>query len=486
MRTSFCIKSIIIIALLGAFGVTRASCIVGSNSLATVVTRLFISQSDTLSTLQEDNLKRKELGLSSALAHSRPTPNLPIDLELVRPMDPERPIDPGPLHPIEPTPIWPDEPITDEPVHRKEAVGTPSGNLTVSNMGAAVYNLKIDVPNGGSLTPQLSISYNSQTGGYGIAGYGFNLTGISVITRGGKDLFHDGQVKGTAYTSSDTYFLDGRRLILQSGNAGQNGEIYTVEGDPFTKVIVHGNYSNSSADTWFEVKASDGTVYQYGNSSNSKLSYRNKKGYARIASWYINRTTDKYSNYITYDYAIGNFFIRPVGITYGTNSAKNRGIVNKVNFFYQNLGNNARPFAVEDQQGLIDMCLSSITTTSNNSIYRTYTFSYNNNSDQSTGKWMRLVTVEEANGKGDKYPPVKFTWQYLPSSSIYSSQLAVSTKDGSSFVEETDKQFLSADLNGDGISDIIRVSPVKVTTAVWAGGSSWNHYTYVYPQIRNL
>lgn len=278
MRTSFCIKSIIIIALLGAFGVTRASCIVGSNSLATVVTRLFISQSDTLSTLQEDNLKRKELGLSSALAPSRPTPNLPIDLELVRPMDPERPIDPGALHPIEPTPIWPDEPITDEPVHRKEAVGTPSGNLTVSNMGAAVYNLKIDVPNGGSLTPQLSISYNSQTGGYGIAGYGFNLTGISVITRGGKDLFHDGQVKGTAYTSSDTYFLDGRRLILQSGNADQNGEIYTVEGDPFTKVIVHGNYSNSSADTWFEVKASDGTVYQYGNSSNSKLSYRNKKG----------------------------------------------------------------------------------------------------------------------------------------------------------------------------------------------------------------
>lgn len=307
MRTSFCIKSIIIIALLGAFGVTRASCIVGSNSSVAAVTRLLISRLDTLSTLQEDSLKRKELGLSSALAPSRPTP------------------------------IWPDEPITDEPVHRKEAVGTPSGNLTVSNMGAAVYNLKIDVPNGGSLTPQLSISYNSQTGGYGIAGYGFNLTGISVITRGGKDLFHDGQVKGTAYTSSDTYFLDGRRLILQSDTVGQNSAIYTVEGDPFTKVMVHGNYSNSSADTWFEVKASDGTVYQYGNSSNSKLSYRNKKGYARIASWYINRATDKYSNYITYDYAIGNFFIRPVGITYGTNSAKNRGIVNKVNFFYQNL-----------------------------------------------------------------------------------------------------------------------------------------------------
>ena len=33
-------------------------------------------------------------------------------------------------------------------------------------------------------------------------------------------------------------------------------------------------------------------------------------------------------------------------------------------------------------------------------------------------------------------------------------------------MEETDRQFLSADLNGDGVSDIIRIAPVKVTTAV--------------------
>ena len=351
----------------------------------------------------------------------------------------------------------------------ESSVGTPVGAVSVGNSGAAVYNLKIDVPDGGSLAPQIGLSYNSQSGGYGLAGYGFNITGLSAITRGGHDLFHDGSQAGVTYTANDNLFLDGKRLILQSGTSCQEGAAYTVEGDPFTKIVVHGNYSNSTTTTWFEVTTNTGMTYQYGNSPSSKITYKNKSGYSRIASWYVNKATDKYSNYITYDYSIGNFFIRPVGITYGTNSAKNRGIVNKVNFFYQNLGNNARPFAVEDQQGLIDMCLSSITTTCNNSIYRTYTFSYNN-SDQSTGKWTRLVTVEEANRKGDKYPPVKFTWQYLPFSSIYSSQLAVSTKDGSSFVEETDKQFLSADLNGDGISDIIRVSPVKVTTAVWAGG----------------
>lgn len=58
----------------------------------------------------------------------------------------------------------------------ESSVGTPVGAVSVGNSGAAVYNLKIDVPDGGSLTPQIGLSYNSQSGGYGLAGYGFNIT----------------------------------------------------------------------------------------------------------------------------------------------------------------------------------------------------------------------------------------------------------------------------------------------------------------------
>ena len=362
----------------------------------------------------------------------------------------------------------------------ESSVGTPVGAVSVGNSGAAVYNLKIDVPDGGSLTPQIGLSYNSQSGGYGLAGYGFNITGLSAITRGGHDLFHDGSQAGVTYTASDNLFLDGKRLILQSGTPGQEGAAYTVEGDPFTKVVVHGNYSNSTTTTWFEVTTNTGMTYQYGNSPSSKIAYKNKSGYSRIASWYVNKATDKYSNYITYEYSVSNLSIRPAAITYGTNSAKSRGIVNRVSFAYQSLGGNARPFAIEDQQGKTDMCLSSVTATSNNSVYRKYTFAYNDNSDQSNCKWTRLVTVEESNGQGEKLPPVRFTWQYLPSPAVHSSRLDVPTKDVNRFVEETSRQFLSADLNGDGVSDIIRVSPVKVQTAILPGGGSWNYYTYVY------
>lgn len=439
VRKNFYIKFSFVIALSCVFGVSQAYCIDSTKPSEANADILIKGRVDISNTIQGDSVDPKKQNPITTMVSSMPISDLPEDPGLpLNPDDPETPTDPTPFDPIDSDP----EPLP------QESVGTPHGSFSVSNSGSAVYDLKIDVPNGGSFTPQLSISYNSQSGGYGLAGFGFNIAGISAITRGGKDLFHDGQVKGTTYTGGDTYFLDGKRLILQSGTAGQNGAIYTVEGDPFTKVVVYGNYSNSTADTWFEVRSSDGTVYQYGNSTTSKLSYRNKTGYARIASWYINRATDKYSNYITYDYAIGTFFIRPISITYGTNLVKGRGIVNKISFSYQSLGNNTRPFAVEDQHGLIDVCLSSVTATCNNSIYRKYTFSYNDNSDQSSSKWTRLVTVEEANGTGEKLPPVRFTWQYLPSLGVNSSQLAVSTKDGSSFVEETSKQFLSADLNG--------------------------------------
>lgn len=360
------------------------------------------------------------------------------------------------------------------------SVGTPSGELDVSHSGAAVYSLSIETPNGGALTPRIGLVYNSQSGGYGLAGYGFSITGISAITRAGHDSFHDGRQSGVTYTASDNLLIDGKRLVLQSGALGQDGSAYTVEGDPFTKVIAHGDYNNSTATTWFEVTTNTGMTYQYGNSPSSRVAYRNKSGYPRIASWYVSRATDKYSNYITYEYAISNLSIRPTAITYGTNSVRGRGIDCKVSFDYKSLGANARPFAIEDQRGMTDACLATVTTSCNDSVYRKYTFSYDDKSDQSSGKWTRLVAVRETNGRGEAFPPLEFTWQSLPSHSVNLSQLDVPTNDDNSLVEESDGLFLSADLNGDGVSDIIRVSPVKVTTAVWPGGSSWEHYTYVY------
>ena len=136
----------------------------------------------------------------------------------------------NPINPPDPflPPDEPDEPDdtvpTVDPLHpniptvsSSYSVGTPKGELTVNGTGAAQYQLAIACPDGGGLNPQIALSYNSQSTGYGLAGCGFTVMGLSAITRGGKDLFHDGDIAGVTYTDNDNLFLDGKRLILKSG-----------------------------------------------------------------------------------------------------------------------------------------------------------------------------------------------------------------------------------------------------------------------------
>ncbi len=97
-------------------------------------------------------------------------------------------------------------------------VGSISGVFDVSGTGAATFSIPIDVPPGvGGMQPSLAIAYNSQAGN-GVAGWGCNISGISVITRVPKTIYHDGVAKGVAHIKSDEYALDGQRLIYAGGS----------------------------------------------------------------------------------------------------------------------------------------------------------------------------------------------------------------------------------------------------------------------------
>lgn len=347
-----------------------------------------------------------------------------------------------------------------------EAVGNLSGQLTVSDMGAAVYSLTFDVPDGGPLTPQIGIAYNSQTAGYGLAGYGFNITGISCITRGGKDLFHDQTVQGVTYTDEDNYFLDGKRLILKEGQQGKDGSIYTVEGNPYEKIVLHGSRSN----IWFEVVSKDGIVSQYGKMASSKYVY-SYLGRHEIA-WYVCRVEDKYKNYILYDYGCSNNSIYPLMISYGLNESNTKGDYCYISFQYKDLGDNSRPFMVGTAKALFHKCISNITSYKNGKVFRKYSFDYDDNSDRSTKKWSRLVSITKENGLGESFPPVSFDWNFLPSSELTVSQIDVNTSSERNGLTEIERLFTAADFNGDGISDIVRVTPVSLGAA--------GHRTYIY------
>ena len=391
-------------------------------------------------------------------------------------------------HPLKPIP---NEPPTTPPLHPNPptspraqspySVGTPKGALSVNDMGAAIYNLKIDLPSDGGLTPEIGLAYNSQQAGYGIAGYGFNITGLSVITRGGKNLFDDGKRTGVNYTDEDNLYLDGKRLVLESGAAWKDNATYVLEGDPYTKIIFHLlNLPLFLPNWWFEVHTKDGKYYEYGRTQNAKSFTLIGTNSLMIVAWYINRVEDQHDNSIDYSYTIKNHYVYPSLITYGHNNKEGQKTQHKIEFQYQHLSEKARPFAYNHITGSIDESLSSIQSYTNTELYRSYSFTYDNHSDGSVSKWARLKSITEANGKGEQYPPITIDWNYLSSANIRTTDLAVSADNSSYYLEEECKQFFAADLTGDGVSEIIRLTPVKIYS--YRYGKHYSSYgdTHVY------
>ena len=391
----------------------------------------------------------------------------------ISPVDPIGPGGPiGPIVPIDPIePFDPKDPVDpeDEEVTSPYKVGTPKGTFSVSSAGAATYNVAIEAPNGGGLEPGIGVAYSSQSGN-GLAGYGFNITGISCITRGNRDLFHDNTISGTTFGLGDVFYLDGKRLMLKSGSYGYNGSVYAPEGDPFTIITLHN--SSVSPTSWFSITGKDGKTYEFGNTTDSRLTFTNRKGTTNVAAWYVNKIADAHNNLIKYHYNTSNYNLRPVSIEYGLNSAKSRGITNLILFSYNSLsGNYARPFAIGDRQGKMDVCLSKIITQTNGTVYREYDFTYDSSSDGTANKYYRLTKIDLKNGIGESLSPIRINWNFLPSEYISTGNINVSTsdKDFGVWLKEHSKNFIAIDINNDGISDIIRISP-----GTWMGSNPTN------------
>ncbi len=354
-------------------------------------------------------------------------------------------------------PLNPGIPVVDN----KYTPGAVAGSLTVNGVGAAEYVVPIEAPNGGPLMPGLSLAYNSQNATNGIAGYGVSLSGLSAITRGEKSSFNNNkEIAGITYSVTDNLFLDGKRLILVSGLPCQEGALYCIEGDPYTKVTAHGLYSNTIVSTWFEVQTPDGKTYQYGNTPDSRLTFKNKSGYQRIASWHVNRTEDIKGNYMTVAYRQENYYPYPVSVSYGMNSVKDRGLMNKIELTYEDIGATPSYFFLETRKGSISKRIATITTSSNDQVFRKYFLTYDATSDKSPCRFARLTSIREENGNGDNLTPTKLTWSPLTDGTTTLTKIFDPALNlDSSISIESQRAYMAADVTGDGISDIILIVP---------------------------
>ena len=183
-------------------------------------------------------------------------------------------------------------------------VGTTKGEFSVSQ-GTANYSLKIDVPPGvAGMEPKLSLNYSS-SGGNGYMGVGWNIAGVSTISRCPQSKAVDGAKHkfGVKYDANDRFCLDGQRLINVRGSYGADGTEYRTEIDTYSKITQKGMYKDNKGPDWFEVKTKSGLTYRYGlyggtgGGASAYIVINKHKVF-----WKVNDITDTYGNKITFHY----------------------------------------------------------------------------------------------------------------------------------------------------------------------------------------
>ena len=353
----------------------------------------------------------------------------------------------------------------------------PPSDFNVSPTGAAVYSVPIEVPKGlPGMEPNISITYNSQAGN-GVVGYGCNITGISVISRVAKDVYHDNLAKGLTWGGDDGYALDGVRLVLQSGKNGANGAVYCLENDPSTTITLHGEYVGSFYRTWFEAHNKEGLLCSFGGTDDSRQDFTVSDG-KKTNAWYVNRVENQIGNYMTYSYFHDSLFVYPSRIDYGMNVA-DASVVSSVIFSYVERYYDHEPFCINGAKGAMCKKLTGISSETNRSLYRAYSFNYTSEGTNSIRQYNRLAGISVSANGYENLKPISLAWNTIPNDNVSIETLNLSLPKPMKTLEFlSDPQFMTGDFNGDGISDIVEQISVNEEGNIF-------HHFYFYLSLSN-
>jgi RHS repeat-associated protein len=266
-----------------------------------------------------------------------------------------------------------------------DLVGTIKAEMNVNELGALTYTIPIEVFKGvNSMQPNLALIYNSQSSN-GMAGWGWNIAGLSTITQGGKSKHIDGITIGSQYNDTDPFYLDGQRLIKQ------NNTEYVTE--KYSKIKIT---KQTSGQYSFIVQYTDGKVAMYKQLVSGQH--------------YIAVLKDAFNNQVYYNYTVLFNTVYLSYITYGALTANSQPLY-FVEFEYSNKAvpvfNYRNGTEYRSTKYLNKIKVKSPHVSINNNIYRTYTL-YHDLIHQGTAE--RLVKVEVSNETNQKLKPLTFTY----------------------------------------------------------------------------
>lgn len=316
------------------------------------------------------------------------------------------------------------------------------GAVDVSPSGAATYQIPIQVsPGSNGMQPSLSVVYSSQSGN-GMLGWGWNLAGISAITRTSKNPYYDNTVQPVNLDATDVFALDGLRLIKHTDG------YYYPSNNPYTQIEFVGSQK-------FKLTTQDGVVMEFGYTDISPNSQFKGVGSSVPYSYALSRITDTNGNYIDYLYAndpsTGEYRISE--IKYTGNSVSGKTPYNSVKFYYD-LRNDPNLFYIKGSKVSQTTLLTSIKVYCEGSLSKDYQFSYMYN-DNSLYSKLRMVTLV---ADGVRHAPITINWG---ETTVYSADI---TNAGLGTLY--DSQLFFGDVNGDGVVDILKFYPSQTQNSL--------------------
>ncbi len=314
--------------------------------------------------------------------------------------------------------------------------------------GAYSFSLPLTVPSGrNGLQPSLALSYNSQSSEWdSFYGAGWSL-GIPSITRINKT--------GLNNLYEETYFSSslGGELVNETGTPYGDYAAKVEDGSFLT-------YEFNSDDSW-TVTDKSGTVYTFGADTNSRQD--DSADTTRIYKWMLEEVRDTNNNYVRYEYFKENGQIYPETISY-TGSGSTDGIFS-VDFTLE-ARSDSSTFFNTGFEVQTDYRVSEISASVNGTERRSYALAYGA-PDDTERSLLQSVTESAVSESG--------ATTTLPATSFEYGEAAKGWTETSgynipvyfyAFSANTDRGVETADVNGDGLLDLLNSSYI---------GSEYDH-----------
>jgi RHS repeat-associated protein len=328
------------------------------------------------------------------------------------------------------------------------------------NSGAATMRVPLTVPEGkGFAKPEVAVTYRSGAE-ESWCGVGWNLD-MGYILRMSSNK------KVPEYTTSDKFFYVTNGGSMELENVSGTNEWHATVENAFLK-FVRVPDATGLVGSW-EIYDKNGTKYYFGTSAGSRTDGYHE-GSMVVYKWHLDKVEDINGNIMTISYEksadLNNFEIYLKEISYNNNNCK--VIFNKEGPVHANSRHSAGFY---DRRLKTTQRLKSIEVKAKNILQREYVFhySYSTNTKRSL---LDSISTYDKNGStsGSKLPAIKFDYKSPLNACNSVIPLTPALPSVPTTIQEVCKQhhysakyYTGIDVNGDGITDIVKsVSPKVV------------------------